>query len=264
MRTLVKPAIGVIGAGRWGRLHAQKIRALPHTRLAAVIDTDPARAQALGTELGVPGIASWADAPPLDAVTIATPLTTLASVTAAALDRGWHVLAEKPLALRVEDAESLVRQADEADLCLRVGYLERFNPATSRRMFQGAVRLRRLGPNPPAAVLLDWMVHDLDLVLWRTADQLRVRAVERRADGLVVSLDGARPIRLEAGRAPQVSRGFEDAKGWVDFSSTTDALAAQIAAFAGVLRGHAAPALADGSDAVRVLRLVAAIQSRLR
>lgn len=262
MVTHAQPSVGVIGAGRWGSLHAQKLSALPGVRLAAIIDSDLDRAQRLGDRLGVPGVARLEAAPPLDAVTIATPLPSLAPVVAQALEQGLHVLAEKPLALTVTAAEALVAQAEAAGLHLRVGYLERFNPAI--RPVVGAARMHRLGPTPPEALLLDWMVHDLDLALWLTDAAPVVEAVERGAQQLSVRLGGGPSITIHAGFAPQISRGLVDAQGAVNLGGAGDPLAAQLAEFVGLLNGRPAPRLADGHAAVRVLRLVAAIEQRLR
>jgi predicted dehydrogenase len=264
MSNPAQPAIGVIGAGRWGRLHAQKLRALSAARLAVVMDPDRRRAERLGEELGVPAVTGWHEMPPLDAVTVATPLPTLASVTAEALTRGLHVLCEKPLALSAQAAQGLVEQADAAGLHLRVGYLERFNLAVAERQPRHRWQARRVGPRMPEALLLDWMVHDLDLALWLTDGPLRVQSARQASGRLAVRLEGAASIELIAGRAGAVSRGFEDAAGWVDLNGPNDALAAQLGGFVDVLLGGSAPALATGADAVRVLRLVADIERRLR
>ncbi|MCA9539008.1 MAG: Gfo/Idh/MocA family oxidoreductase, partial [Myxococcales bacterium] len=119
--------VAVIGAGRFGSLHAVKLAAVPGVRVAAVVDLDPARAAAAAAR--VPGALALTDldalAPGVVAATVAVDVPRLAGVTARLLDRGLHVLAEKPLAMHADAAERLQRLAERRGRVLAVGFVER-------------------------------------------------------------------------------------------------------------------------------------------
>jgi len=104
--------VAVVGAGRWGRLHAAKLAALPQVRLVAVVDREPGRARHLAREHDAIAC-TRVDALPgeIVAATVAVDLPRLASVTARLLERDIHVLAEKPLALDGHAARLLVELA---------------------------------------------------------------------------------------------------------------------------------------------------------
>ncbi|MGB9687927.1 Gfo/Idh/MocA family protein [Thermogutta sp.] len=165
--------IGVIGAGRLGTFHARKIRRLPNVLLVGVADPVEARRLALAAECDCP---TWEDYRPLleacDAVVVATPASTHATIVEECLLKGRHVFVEKPLAVSMAEAEPLVNLARKTGLILQVGHIERFNPA-----FQAAlpyihdpwrVETVRQGPfsfrSTDIGCVFDLMIHDLDLV----------------------------------------------------------------------------------------------------
>jgi predicted dehydrogenase len=169
-----KIRVAVVGVGHLGRYHAQKYAALPACELVGVVDADPARAGAVGAELGVPAhTALEAVLDDVQAVSIATPTSTHHAVGSAVLAAGRHVLMEKPLAATPAQAEALVAQARRAGTVLQVGYLERFNPALvacqpriDHPQFIEAIRIAPYGGRGvDVDVVLDLMSHDLDLVL---------------------------------------------------------------------------------------------------
>ena len=165
--------IGVIGAGRLGTFHARKIRRLPNVELAGVADPVEVRRLALAAECDCP---AWEDYRSLldtcDAVVVATPASTHASIVGECLLKDRHVFVEKPLTMSVAEGEPLVHRARKAGLILQVGHIERFNPA-----FQAAlphihdpwlVETVRQGPfsfrSTDIGCVFDLMVHDLDLI----------------------------------------------------------------------------------------------------
>jgi predicted dehydrogenase len=184
--------LGVIGVGALGRHHARHLSTLPDARLVGVYDLDAERAGAVASELGTrayPDLdALLADA---RAVTVAVPTPAHAEVGLRALGRGVPVLMEKPLAATLDEADALIRAAGAGGLQLQVGHIERYNRAirAAEPYLEGPryIESTRLAPFQPrgtdVAVVLDLMIHDLDLVLHLTGGQ---EAVEVRASGLSV------------------------------------------------------------------------------
>ncbi len=165
--------IGLVGAGHFGRFHAQKIAAGARTQLAGIHDRDPARAAALAAEVGARALA-WPDLlAASDALVIATPAEAHFTHAAAALAAGRHVLVEKPIAATLAEAEELGRLATAGGLVLQVGHLLRFSAEhqaiTSRIQRPVYLECVRIAPFKPrgtdVSVILDLMIHDLDLVL---------------------------------------------------------------------------------------------------
>lgn len=165
---------GVIGVGYLGRLHVQKLTSFDDVRFVGVHDADPGRARAVAGEFGT----AVFDSPgallrEVDAVTIAVPTTLHYPVAVQAIRAGVHLLLEKPIAARLREGRALVREAASRGLVFQVGHLERFNNAVR----EAAAVLReprfiechRLGPfggrGTDVDVVLDLMIHDLDLVL---------------------------------------------------------------------------------------------------
>lgn len=184
--------IGVVGVGALGRHHARHLSQLPEVRLAGVCDVDPDRARAVAAELGS---RAFTDLDALlrrvEAVTVAVPTPAHAEVGLRALERGVPLLMEKPLAATLEEADALIAAARRRGLQLQVGHIERYNQAlrAAEPYLDGPryIESQRLAPFQPrgtdVAVVLDLMIHDLDLVLRLTGG---AEATEVRASGLSV------------------------------------------------------------------------------
>ena len=182
--------VGVVGVGALGRHHARHLAALEEARLVGVYDTDAGRAQAVAAELGT---TAFGDLDGLldrvEAVTVAVPTPAHAEVGLRALERGVPVLMEKPLAATVVEADALIAAAARGGLQLQVGHIERYNRAlrAAEPFLAGPryIESQRLAPFQPrgtdVAVVLDLMIHDLDLVLHLTGG---AEATEVRASGL--------------------------------------------------------------------------------
>jgi len=179
--------VGVIGVGALGRHHARHLATSPDATLIGVHDIDLARGREVADGVGTrffPDVDALLSA--VEAVTVAVPTPVHAEVGIHALDRGKAVLMEKPLASSLADADRLIRSAEKNGVPLQVGHVERFNRALrAARPYLGDVRYfesTRLAPFQPrgteVAVILDLMIHDLDLVLHlsRGADTVDVRA----------------------------------------------------------------------------------------
>jgi predicted dehydrogenase len=164
---------GVIGVGRLGAEHARLLAASPAFDLVGVCDRDPDRARAVGSAVGAPALDDEALASAVDAVVVAVPTAAHAAVAAPLLEAGRHVLVEKPLAPTLDDARGLVALAARSGRVLGVGHVERFNgillacePHLGRIRYVDSQRLAAFQPRgTDVTVVLDLMIHDIDLVL---------------------------------------------------------------------------------------------------
>ena len=165
--------VGLIGAGHFGRFHALKLAAGKQVRLVGLHDPDAARAQAVAREAGTQPLALEDLLAAADAVVIAAPAEFHFGLAARALNAGKHVLVEKPIAATLEQAAELAALAQRKSLVLQVGHLERFSAAhgaVTKRMgkplYIEAVRIAPFKPRgTDVSVILDLMIHDLDLIL---------------------------------------------------------------------------------------------------
>ena len=168
--------VGVIGVGHLGQHHARVYTELLDARLVGIVDRDEERAHLIGENLGVPAYSTMEEliarqAP--DAVSIVVPTSLHFDVARAAMEAGIHVLVEKPVTTRPDEAEELLKLAAKKDLVLQVGHIERFNSAV-RYISQTVhtpiyLESKRIGPFSPrindVGVVLDLMIHDIDIVL---------------------------------------------------------------------------------------------------
>jgi predicted dehydrogenase len=184
--------VGVIGVGALGQHHARHLAGLREVRLVGIHDIDPIRAQQVAAELGTLVFPEMeALLARVEAVTVAVPTPVHAEVGLQALELGVPVLMEKPLAATLEEADRLIAAADRRSLQLQVGHIERYNRAlrAAEPYLDGPRYLesQRLAPFQPrgtdVAVVLDLMIHDLDLVLHLTGGST---ATEVRASGISV------------------------------------------------------------------------------
>jgi predicted dehydrogenase len=166
--------MAVVGVGHLGKEHARILAGLPEVELIGVADTSAEQAQVIARRLGTQAFSDyWPLLNLVDAATIVVPTSCHESVAADFLRRGIPVLVEKPLAATARAAEHLSDLARENKALLQVGHIERFNPAfeeIQRRHLQPKfIRAERLGPftgrSFDIGVVLDLMVHDLDLML---------------------------------------------------------------------------------------------------
>jgi len=166
--------VGVVGVGSLGFHHARILRDVPGAELVGVYDADPARAARVSEELGVRAFPALEDLlARVEAAVIAVPTTEHAAVALAALERGVHLLIEKPIASTLEEADRIVAAADAQGVTVATGHVERFNGALRACEpyldVPRFVESHRLAPFAPrgtdVAVVLDLMIHDIDLVL---------------------------------------------------------------------------------------------------
>ena len=173
---------GVVGVGRLGSEHARLLADSPVFRLTGVYDTNRARAAAVASRTGCRCLDSAAALVDVcDAVVVAVPTMEHHQVAAAAIDAGCHVLIEKPIASDEAQARDLVDRAEARGVVLGVGHVERFNglleacePYLERPRFFESLRLAAFQPRgTDVTVVLDLMIHDIDLVLALAGSPLR-------------------------------------------------------------------------------------------
>ena len=164
----------VIGVGHLGRHHARILSSLPGISLAGIVDINTERAGQIAGEFGT---AAYADASEiegkLDLAVIAVPTEGHAAIAQRLIGAGVHTLVEKPITQTVAEADDLIAAATRAGVVLAVGHSERFNPAVAAaRPYINDPRfieVHRLGTMPGRSldidVVLDLMIHDLDLIL---------------------------------------------------------------------------------------------------
>jgi predicted dehydrogenase len=166
--------MAVVGVGHLGKEHARILAGMPEVELVGVADVDGAQAQVVARKLGTRAFGEyWPLLNLVDAASIAVPTSRHAEIAREFLRRGIPLLVEKPLAAAVEEADELTALARQAGALLQVGHIERFNPAfeeLQRRAVRPLlVRAQRVGPftgrSTDIGVVLDLMIHDLDLLL---------------------------------------------------------------------------------------------------
>lgn len=163
----------VVGVGYLGQFHAEKYAQLAEAELVAVVDTDRSRVDEVAAKVGTTGFTDYREIiDRVDAVSIVVPTQYHFPVAKAFLDRGVHVLLEKPITTTVEEADELIRIADERQLVFQVGHLERFNPVVMALddiltvpRFVESIRIAPFKPRgTDVNVVLDLMIHDIDII----------------------------------------------------------------------------------------------------
>lgn len=288
-------SVAVVGAGRFGRKYVEKYAVHDIAQLSAIVDPSP-EAELFARRRGVRWFSSVRELPPglIAAATVAVPDKEHFRISSALLHAGIDVLVEKPIALRLSDADALIETADRLNRILQVGHIEHFNPAV-RAMKPGPgpmniVAVRR-GPGRHSQVttdvVMDLMIHDIGLTLkWIGAKPGivlassehgqhsavdRARAVLSFPDGssalLIAKRDDAACRRL---RVTQGNRRFHidclakklDGPDGAVSVSEEDALEAQIGAFLTAVRDRTEPAV-SGALARSALEIALSVHERI-
>jgi len=166
--------LGVVGAGSLGYHHARIARDLPGLVFRGIFEANAERAGTVSRDLGIrayPTLDALLD--DVDAVSIVTPTPAHHAVAMRALERGKHLLIEKPITVTLEEADELLALAERQGVLVQIGHVERFNrairaaqPLVDRPLFIDSDRLAPFNPRgSDVAVVLDLMIHDIDLVL---------------------------------------------------------------------------------------------------
>lgn len=296
---------GVIGAGVFGGYHSRQYATLPGSRLAAVFDPHPERAQAVAERHGAQGfsdLAAFLDA--VDVVTVASPASHHAEGAVAALAAGKPIYVEKPLAISLEDADRIIAEAARRKLVVACGHQERvvFQAIGLFDIPEQPLRLEAVRHGPESersldvSVVLDLMIHDLDLALALCAGEPlaaegegtqaysggwdQARAEVSFDNGFTAIFDASRmaPARKRTMKLVYPSgeleidfltREFRNTTGFPlnpDFADTPgakDPLGASVAAFLACVRGEAPRPVVTAQEAARALDLGLAVERAL-
>jgi predicted dehydrogenase len=169
-----KLSIGVIGVGHLGKLHSKMFKEISNCDFVGVYDTNPEQAKSVADEFEVKTFNSIDELlANVKAVSIASTTTAHYEVAKKCFEKNIHVFVEKPITATIEEGEELVKLAKEKNLKFQVGHIERFNPGLlslesfiSDPMFIQSDRLAQFNPRgTDVAVVLDLMIHDIDIIL---------------------------------------------------------------------------------------------------
>jgi predicted dehydrogenase len=174
---LKKTKVGIIGVGYLGRFHLEKYARMAEVELGGVAEIRPDRLKEITDRFQIPGYLDYRDLiPQVEAVSIVVPTQDHSSIARDCLEAGVQILVEKPITATLTEAEELIALAERQGCLIQVGHLERFNPAylkvrhlIHRPLF---IETHRLSPFKERGidvnVVLDLMIHDLDLILHLT------------------------------------------------------------------------------------------------
>ena len=169
-----KIRVGVIGVGHLGTIHAKVYSRLDNVKLVGVCDCNLERSLEIGKRFRTASYSDYEDLfDKVDAASIVVPTSLHYNVAKEFLERGIHVLIEKPITKTLSEADELIELAKEKNLILQVGHIERFNSAVlaiePHLKTPKFVECQRLGPFhkrvQDVGVVLDLMIHDIDIVL---------------------------------------------------------------------------------------------------
>jgi predicted dehydrogenase len=202
-----KIPVGVVGVGHLGKIHATLYRQIDDADLIGVFDVDTEKVQKLSAELNIRGFSSYQELlESVQAVNIVTPTSTHFDMAHQALDHDCHLFIEKPIAATEQEAEKIIEQAKAKNKKIQIGHIERFNPAVLamsdvplKPVFIESHRLASFNPRgTDVAVILDLMIHDLDLIL---------------------SLVKSNPVQIDASGVGVISNTIDIANARIQFES---------------------------------------------
>jgi predicted dehydrogenase len=166
--------VGVIGTGHLGKLHTKMLSQISTCSFIGIYDSNLQQAKAASSELRVKAFSNIDELlNSVQAVSIAATTSAHYEIAKKCFEKDIHVFVEKPITATIEQAEELVKIAEDKKLKLQVGHIERFNPALislekyiSEPMFMQTDRLSQFNPRgTDVAVVLDLMIHDIDIIL---------------------------------------------------------------------------------------------------
>ena len=202
-----KIPVGVIGVGHLGKIHASLYREVKAAELVGIYDSDKDKAKKVADELNITAFDDLNELlGKVEAVNVVTPTSSHYEISKRALDHNCHLFIEKPIMASEDEAEEIIRIAREKNRLIQVGHIERFNPAVLaindvklNPLFIESHRLASFNPRgTDVAVILDLMIHDLDLIL---------------------SLVKSKPVQIDASGVGVVSETLDIANARIQFES---------------------------------------------
>jgi predicted dehydrogenase len=198
--------LAVIGVGHMGRIHLEKLKSFEGVEVTCIVDLKQSRAKEISERYNTPFFTQCTDhLADIDAAVIASPTETHHDIAKTYLNNGVHVFIEKPITTTPEEAGDLIELARKNNLVLQVGHLERFNPAFEKAfpsikhpVYIEAARLSPFtGRSTDVDVILDLMIHDIDLLLSLVKDEVK----DIRAHGVTL-----------------VTSQFDAVSAWIEFA----------------------------------------------
>ena len=189
-----KIKVGVIGTGHLGKLHTKMFKSIDYCELVGIYDSNPNQAEDVSKEYSVPAINSLDELlKQIDAVSISATTTSHYELAKKCFENGIHVFIEKPITASIKEAEELLEICEKKKLNLQVGHIERFNPALvamekyiDEPRFIQTDRLAQFNPRgTDVAVVLDLMIHDIDIIL----SLVKSDVIDVQANGVAVVSD---------------------------------------------------------------------------
>lgn len=165
---------GIVGVGHLGKLHTKLTKEVNNCNLIGIYDADIEKAKIVSQEFNIPYFDSLEKlSEQVDSVSIVSSTTSHYEIAKFFIEKKKHIFIEKPITATIEQAEEIVKLADEKKLKLQVGHIERFNPALIsldkyklEPKFIQTDRLAQFNPRgADVAVVLDLMIHDIDIIL---------------------------------------------------------------------------------------------------
>ena len=199
----------VIGVGHLGRQHARihaNLAAEGLSQFVAVCDIDNETARSVSIERKTDYVSDWQELiGRVEAVSLAVPTESHCEIACGLLEAGIHVLVEKPISRTLEEADRMIHAAERGKALLQVGHLERFNPAmvALRPHVRNPVyfEIHRIGEFTARSldidVVLDLMIHDLDIVQWLVGEEVEVTAIHAVGIAILTNKVDAANARLE-------------------------------------------------------------------
>ncbi len=190
----MKLKIGVVGAGHLGKLHIKMLKSIENAELVGIYDINAEQAKKAAEEYNTKVYNNLDDLfQEVNAVSIVTTTSAHYEVIKEAIKYNLHMLVEKPITATIEEAEEVVKLANEKNLILQVGHIERFNPAllslekyNLEPKFIQSDRLAQFNPRgTDVAVVLDLMIHDIDIILSLVKSEVK----DVHASGIAVVSD---------------------------------------------------------------------------
>lgn len=186
--------VGIFGTGHLGKFHLNNWKEIEHVELVGFYDPNDVAAEEIITQYGLTRFDSEeALIQACDAIDIVSPTTYHFATASIAVRKGKHVFVEKPMANTLQEGEQLMKLVQESNVKLQVGHVERFNPAflaiknkQLNPMFIEVHRLAQFNPRgTEVSVILDLMIHDIDIVLSIVKSDVKTIA----ASGVAVMTD---------------------------------------------------------------------------
>jgi predicted dehydrogenase len=186
--------VGVIGTGHLGKLHTKIFKSVKNCELVGIYDSNSRQVKSVSEEFDIPASESLEGLlEKVDAVSIAATTSAHFEIAKKCFEKDVHVFIEKPITTTIGEAEELVDLSEKKNLNLQVGHIERFNPALvsmekyiNNPMFIQTDRLAQFNPRgTDVAVVLDLMIHDIDIIL----SLVKSDVVDVQANGVAVVSD---------------------------------------------------------------------------